>query len=106
MRVASRIAGSLALLTIVTLAACDRSDDSTARVVVIGDKDDAFEHGARLSLAGQLVRASTVEGLVAFDPQGRIVPALADRWIVTDDGRSYIFRLRDGTWRNGEALTA
>jgi ABC-type transport system substrate-binding protein len=33
------------------------------------------------------------------------VPALADRWIVTDDGQSYIFRLRDGTWTDGTPLT-
>ena len=34
------------------------------------------------------------------------VEALADRWIVTDDGQSYIFRLRDGTWLDGSPLTA
>ncbi|HEY6817291.1 MAG TPA: ABC transporter substrate-binding protein, partial [Croceibacterium sp.] len=31
---------------------------------------------------------------------------LADRWIVTDDGRSFIFRLRDGSWPDGRELTA
>jgi ABC-type transport system substrate-binding protein len=35
-----------------------------------------------------------------------VIPALADRWIVTDDGRSFIFRLRDGTWPDGRDLTA
>lgn len=51
------------------------------------------------------IRAATVEGLVGFDAEGRVVPGLADRWIVTDDGLSYIFRLRDGTWADGSPLT-
>ena len=44
------------------------------------------------------MRAATTEGLVGLDAEGQVIPALADRWIVTDDGRSFIFRLRDGTW--------
>jgi peptide/nickel transport system substrate-binding protein/oligopeptide transport system substrate-binding protein len=85
---------------------CGSSGDSNLRVVVVGEPDDPFEKGVRLSPAGQLVRAATSEGLVAFDEQGRVIPAVADRWIVTDDGQSYIFRLRDGTWRDGSELTA
>ncbi len=102
-----RLAGlTVALLGALPLAGCGRSDDSTLNVVAIGDPGDPFELGARLSLSGQLVRASTAEGLVAFDEEGRVVPALADRWIVTDDGQSYLFRLRDGNWQDGTPLTA
>ena len=43
---------------------------------------------------------------MALDPVGRVVPALAERWIVTDDGMSYIFRLRQSQWRDGEEITA
>jgi peptide/nickel transport system substrate-binding protein/oligopeptide transport system substrate-binding protein len=34
------------------------------------------------------------------------MPAIAERWIVTDDGLSYIFRLRDGTWPDGTPIDA
>lgn len=88
------------------LAACSGGQDAALSVVVIGTPDAPFAAGARLSEAGGLVRAATAEGLVAFDEQGRVVPALADRWIITDDGLSYIFRLRDGTWPDGSPLTA
>lgn len=100
------ISAALALAIAALLAGCGSSDNSRFALVVIGQPADPFETGARLSPAGQLSRAATAEGLVSFDEQGRVVPALADRWIVTDDGQSYIFRLRDGTWRNGEPLTA
>lgn len=106
MRAETRFPGwPRAALAALLLAGCASSDDSTGRVVVIGEAEDSFQKGSRLAPAGQLVRAAVAEGLVAFDQQGRIVPALAERWIVTDDGRSYIFRLRDGTWRNGSALS-
>lgn len=94
-----------ALATLLALAGCSQTSDSAVKVQVIGAAGSPFEQGPRLSLAAQLVRSATVEGLVGFDAQGRIIPALADRWIVTDDGQSYIFRLRDGTWPDATPLS-
>ena len=93
-------------LAALALAGCGGDADRPLAIVVIGDPTSPFISGARLPYAAQLVRSATVEGLVGFDEQGRVVPALADRWIVTDDGASYIFRLRDGTWPDGSAITA
>lgn len=77
------------------LAACSQQHEESVTVVML----DSGRGEA------QAIRAATVEGLVGLDEQGRVVPALADRWIVTDDGESYIFRLRDGTWADGSPLT-
>ncbi|MDB5724000.1 MAG: transporter substrate-binding protein [Novosphingobium sp.] len=77
------------------LAACSRQNEEAVTVIVL----DAGRGAA------QVVRSATAEGFVGLDEQGRVVPALADRWIVTDDGQSYIFRLRDGTWADGTPLT-
>src|SRR3546814_19152801 len=49
---------------------------------------------------------ATGQGLVAFDAQGEIEPALVDRWIVEDEGKSYILSLRKATWPDGEEITA
>ena len=47
------------------------------------------------------------EGLVAEDGAGRLVPGLAERWSVSDDGRTWTFHLRpDARWSNGEPLDA
>lgn len=94
------VAGIAALL-----AGCGRGGDQVVQIAAIGDPANPFRASPRLNSTAQLVHAATTEGLVAFDAQGRVVPALADRWIVTDDGQSYIFRLRDGTWLDGSALT-
>ena len=88
------------------LAGCFGADDRPVEVLAIGAPGSLFAGGATLPLAAQLMRAATTEGLVAFDERGRVVPALADRWIVTDDGLSYIFRLRDGTWPDGNQINA
>ena len=88
------------------LAGCgpDAPDDSID-IAFIGTPDGLAETGLRLSPAAQHIRAATAEGLVAFDANGEVVPALAERWIVTDDGSSYIFRLRDSAWPDGDPLT-
>lgn len=88
------------------LGACGKSREGTLEIAVMGSPSALKESGQRLSPAAQLLRSATHEGLVSFDEQGRVVPALADRWIVTDNGQSYIFRLRDGTWPDGKRITA
>jgi peptide/nickel transport system substrate-binding protein len=44
--------------------------------------------------------------LVRFDASGQVEAGLAERWTVTDDGTSYIFRLREARWANGEPVRA
>jgi ABC-type transport system substrate-binding protein/class 3 adenylate cyclase len=45
--------------------------------------------------------------LVEAWPERTIVPSLAERWEISDDGLRYVFHLRDGlTWSDGRPLTA
>ncbi|MEQ1499327.1 MAG: ABC transporter substrate-binding protein [Novosphingobium sp.] len=98
---------SLALVALLAcLTGCFGKDDRPVQIVAIGDPQSLFSADARMPHAARLLRAATVEGLVAFDEKGNVVPALADRWIVTDDGLSYIFRLRDGKWGDRSPITA
>ena len=47
------------------------------------------------------------DGLTRYDEDGRLVPALAESWRVSDDGRRVHFALReDAVWHDGEAVTA
>lgn len=97
----------LPLFAAAALSSCGPSGgDGPIGVAVVGAPDSLFVDGVRLPLAAQHLHAATNEGLVALDPTGQVVPAVAERWIVTDDGMSYIFRLRDSTWPDGEAITA
>ncbi len=92
---------------LVSLASCGNSfDDDVTRVAFIGTSDDIATNGVRLAPAGQHLRSATAEGLVALNAIGEVVPALAERWIVTEDGLSYIFRLRNSKWEDGTAITS
>jgi peptide/nickel transport system substrate-binding protein len=46
-------------------------------------------------------------GLTRLGPEGRVLPDLAERWEISEDGLEYTFRLRNGTlWHDGEEVTA
>jgi oligopeptide transport system substrate-binding protein len=46
------------------------------------------------------------EGLVTYDAEGRIIPGVAESWSVSADGLTYLFKLRDAKWSNGDAIKA
>ncbi len=47
------------------------------------------------------------DGLVELDPSLHVVPGLADTWIISPDGRTYRFHLREGVrFHDGSALTS
>jgi len=75
-------------LLALALAGCWRNDDGAVQVAFIDTPESLFAGGVRLSPGAQHLRAATAAGLVSLDGQGDVIPALADRWIVTDDGRS------------------
>lgn len=89
------------------LAACGAGDEERAlSVSVIGGAPTLVDPNRRTPDAPQRVLLGAVaEGLVAFDENAQIAPALAQRWIVTSDGSSAIFRLRRATWPDGRLIT-
>lgn len=98
---------SLSLLAALILSSCGSSGgEGPVSVAIIGSPESLFQQGIRLAPPAQHVRAATHEGLVALDQAGQVVPAIAERWIVTEDGLSYIFRLRDSAWPDGAEITA
>jgi oligopeptide transport system substrate-binding protein len=47
------------------------------------------------------------EGLMGYDADGKLVPAAAESYTVSDDGLVYTFKLRgDGVWSNGDPVKA
>ena len=54
------------------------------------------------------ILAALLEGLVAEDPKTLMpVPGVAERWDISNDGRTYVFHLRkDARWSNGDPVQA
>lgn len=96
-----------AALLFLTATACERGSDDALRIVVIGESLELPDPDQGPMTAPQAVLVPSVaQGLVRFDARGQIVPGLAERWNVTDDGLSYIFRIATTEWSGGQKVTA
>jgi len=96
------------LCLFILISACSFSgDEDHVRVVVIDEEKSSINPvGVNLGFASATMRAAMAKSLVGLDEEGRVVPALAARWIVTDDGLSYIFRLDEAKWDDGRQVTS
>src|SRR4051812_40532063 len=45
---------------------------------------------------GEVVYANLFEGLTRIDRNGAVKPALAESWTISEDGKTYVFKLRSG----------
>lgn len=98
----------LPVLALSIATACQqRPDKGPVIVSAIGGRASYIDVNKRpADTAQQLLLDSTAQGLVRFDASGQIEPGLAERWNVIDDGRTYIFRLREAEWNDGAKVTA
>lgn len=89
------------------VAGCGSGDEAPVKVSVIGT---GSEIAAPLKFAdtraGQAMLGASARGLVSVDDDGTVIPALAQRWIVINEGQGYIFRLRRASWADGGKVDA
>ena len=103
-----RTTSLLLLAAVLAAAGCGKREPEPNRVVVIGTAPVALADPADgpLSAPRQVALENLAQGLVRFDGRGDIVPGLAERWNVSDDGLSYIFRLASAQWSDGRPVRA
>lgn len=95
----SRLAAAVALAA---LAGCGDSPGGPIAVSAVGGPPRMVNPNlVALDPPSALLLESTAQGLVRFDAGGEIEPALAQSWIVSDDGRRYTFRIRRVEWAVG-----
>ena len=89
-------------------AACRDQPEGVIEAIVIGQAQPQLIDPALGPVSPQdaVLLQSVAQGLVRFDATGNIVAGLAERWNVSDDGLSYIFRLAPATWPDGKKITA
>ena len=106
---------ALAVLASVLLAGCGSGERNVASgnrqgILHLGNGTDPQELDPHIvtGLPEHHIIAALLEGLVAKDPATlEPIPAAAERWTLSEDGRIYTFYLRDNAkWSNGDAVTA
>ena len=100
-----------ALLSLAAFAlgasACRQQPEGAAKIVVIGGTPALRDpEDGELTAPDAVLLQNVGQGLVSFDANGNIVGGLAERWNVSDDGLSYIFRLATTKWPDGRKITA
>lgn len=94
--------------TAALIASCGPGrQEGPVNVALIGEAPALADPNAgRLPFGARVLLGAVAQGLVRYDASGQIQPALADRWLVTEDGLGYIFRLREAQWPDGTPITA
>jgi oligopeptide transport system substrate-binding protein len=84
-------------------AAGDRANVFTYPIPELTKLDPAkVEDGDMIDALQQIY-----EGLLAWDENNKVAPGLAERWDLSEDGRTYTFHLRKGVkFHNGREMTA
>ncbi len=96
-----------AALLCLCAAGCLRREAPADLVVINGNEPESLDPAIVTGVAEMRLTKALFEGLLRLDGKtGRPVPALADRYDVSPDGRVYTFHLRPNVvWSTGEPIT-
>ena len=103
-----RLVTALLIATLALVpAACRQQNEGVISVTVIGEPPKIADPAkGSLSTSEAVLLENIGQGLVRFDANGNIVSGLAERWNVSDDGLSYIFRIAATNWPDGRKVSA
>ena len=104
-----RLIGLLAAPLVLALMSVGCRDDRRGppQITVIGPEPEMVDpRSGPLNPSDALLLQNVAQGLVAFDQGGNIVAGVAERWNVSNDGLSYIFRIAPARWADGSKVTA
>ncbi len=104
-----KIFTALLLLVTMIFTGCGGSDsagNSGKLSVMLGSNIVSLDSAQAIDVASFEVIADCMEGLMQLDSEGKTIPAIAESFDVSEDGKTYTFHLRDAKWANGDPVTA
>ena len=102
---------SMLLVFTLAIALCgcggDKAGDgSTITVGIAQDIEDTMDPHLCAAAGTREVLFNIFEGLVKPNSNGELIPAVAESYEISEDGKTYTFVLRDGIkFHNGKAVT-
>ncbi len=94
------VSAVLIILLLLTFSGCGGTKGADAQIVYPIDRDMGYlDPQIVYDQGSRNIIANCFEGLVAIDAEGKIIPAQAESWKVSSDGKTYTFSLRrDISW--------
>jgi oligopeptide transport system substrate-binding protein len=90
------------------LCSCTPSEPRADLVIINGAEPESLDPVVITGQADGRVVHALFDGLTRFDPvTAKAIPAIAEHWTTSPDGRTYTFFLRsNAVWSTGEPITA
>jgi oligopeptide transport system substrate-binding protein len=105
-----RLGTAAAILAVLGLVGCSGGSSSDLDIIRIGNgtEPEGLDPHIVTGIPEHHILLCLFEGLVRMDPGDlSIIPGVAERWEVSEDGKTYTFHLRaDAKWSNGDSLTS
>lgn len=102
------LAGCFAFHFVFLLAGCFRPEPPADITICNANEPESLDPHIVTGISEMRITKALFDGLVRLDPTNAApVPALAERWEISPDGRTYTFYLRtNAVWSTGEPITS
>ncbi len=87
-------------------AGCGSQASDDQLKVMLGSNVVSLDSGRMTDAASFETVSHCIDGLMQLDEKDGAVPAIAESFEVSADGKTYTFHLRDAKWANGDPVTA
>ena len=103
-----KIFALLMICALVMLTGCGGGNDNASGKlsVMLRSNVVSLDSAKCTDSASFEVIADCIDGLTQLDADGKPIPAIAESFDVSEDGKTYTFHLRDAKWANGDPVTA
>ena len=80
--------------------------DTSTLYINLASEPDRLDPALNTTVDGAVLAVNSFVGLMTYDENGDLAPALAENYEVSDDGLTYTFHLIESKWSDGTDLTA
>jgi oligopeptide transport system substrate-binding protein len=98
------LACAIGLLT----SGCFRTEPPADVTIINGNEPESLDPHIVTGVSEMRITKALFDGLIRLNPRdAKPIPALAERWEISPDGRTYTFHLRtNAVWSTGEPITS
>ncbi|KLI20198.1 peptide ABC transporter substrate-binding protein [Brachyspira hyodysenteriae] len=84
-----------------------KKNEEGAIYINVGPEPKTIDPALNSTVDANIYIQHVFEGLATRDKDNKIVPGVAERWDISEDGLTYTFHIRDNAkWSDGEKITA